>query len=102
MRINLVTPFAENDAVKSLGARWDAAKKCWYIVDIADLTPFARWIPNMDAAIAMSGSTAPPAKPKFTLPPLPIAGTQPKSSNGKADCGCDVLPWKDCIHTAKP
>jgi hypothetical protein len=27
MRINLVTPFAEKDAVKALGARWDAAKK---------------------------------------------------------------------------
>jgi hypothetical protein len=26
MRINLVTPFAEKDAVKALGARWDAAK----------------------------------------------------------------------------
>jgi hypothetical protein len=33
MRINLLTPFAEKDAVKALGARWDAAKKCWYIVD---------------------------------------------------------------------
>nr|MDP2192790.1 DUF5710 domain-containing protein [Rhodoferax sp.] len=36
MRINLVTPFAEKDAVKALGARWDAAKKIWYITDVAD------------------------------------------------------------------
>ena len=42
MRINLVTPFAEKDAVKALGARWDAAKKLWYITDVADLTPFMR------------------------------------------------------------
>lgn len=48
MRINLVTPFAEKDAVKALGARWDAALKLWYIVDVADLTPFNRWIPSMD------------------------------------------------------
>ena len=34
MRINLVTPFAEKYAAKALGARWDAAKKCWYIVDV--------------------------------------------------------------------
>ncbi|MDP2370491.1 DUF5710 domain-containing protein [Rhodoferax sp.] len=27
MRINLIAPFAEKDAVKALGARWDAAKK---------------------------------------------------------------------------
>jgi len=70
MRINLVTPFAEKVVVKALGARWDAAKKCWYIVDVADLTPFARWIPNMDAAIEVSGSAAPTIKPKFTLPPV--------------------------------
>jgi hypothetical protein len=50
MRIHLVTPFAEKDAVKALGTRWDVAKKCWYIVDLADLTPFARWIPDMAAA----------------------------------------------------
>ncbi len=97
MRINLVTPFAEKDAVKALGARWDPAKKCWYIVDIADLTPFKRWIPNMDAAIDVSGSAA---KPKFTLPPA-FAATQSKSPEDKADCGCDVLPWEDCVHTLK-
>jgi hypothetical protein len=102
MRINLTTPFAEKDAVKALGARWDAAKKCWYIVDVADLTPFARWIPNMEAVIDVSGGAVPTAKPKFTLPPPAIATTQPGVANDKADCGCDVLPWKDCIHTAKP
>ena len=50
MRINLVTPFAEKDAVKALGARWDAAQKVWYIKDVADLTPFLRWIPNTEVA----------------------------------------------------
>ena len=102
MRINLVTPFAEKDAVKALGGRWDAAKKCWYIVDVADLTPFSRWIPNMDAAINVSGSAAQPAKPKFTLPPPADAVTPSKPANDKADCGCDVLPWDDCVNTAKP
>lgn len=102
MRINLATPFAEKDAVKALGGRWDAAKKCWYIVDVADLAPFMRWIPNMDAAIDVSGSAAPTAKPKVTLPPPAIATTQPELANVKADCGCDVLPWEDCIHTAQP
>lgn len=44
MRINLQCPFADKDAAKSLGARWDAARKTWYIVDMEDLTPFMRWI----------------------------------------------------------
>jgi hypothetical protein len=100
MRINLVTPFAEKDTVKALGARWDTAKKCWYIVDVAVLTPFARWIPNMDAAKEVSGGTAQTVKPKFTLPPSVVVVTQAKSADDKADCGCDVLPWEDCIHTA--
>jgi len=101
MRINLVTPFAEKDAVKALGARWDAAKKCWYIVDVADLAPYARWIPNIEAAKDVSGSAAQPAKPKFTLPASAIAVTQAKSPGNQADCGCDVLPWEDCVHTAQ-
>jgi len=103
MRINLVTPFAEKDEAKALGARWDAAKKCWYIVDIADLTPFLRWIPNMEAAMAESNAGATPqSKPKFSLAKPTEAGTQSKPDNDKADCGCDVLPWDDCVHTAKP
>ena len=62
MRINLVTPFAEKDAVKALGACWDASKKLWYIVNVTDLTPFLRWIPNMEAA--MEGSDAAPQMTK--------------------------------------
>ena len=99
MRINLVTPFAEKDAVKTLGARWDAAKKCWYIVDVAELAPFARWIPNMETAMNVSGATPQMTKPKFSLPKP--ANAPAKSVNDVADCGCDVLPWDDCVHTAK-
>jgi hypothetical protein len=100
MRINLITPFAEKDAVKALGARWDATKKCWYIVDVADLAPFARWIPSMEPAVDVSGSSQKLTKPMFNLPAP--ASTPAKSANDKADCGCDVLPWDDCMHTAKP
>jgi hypothetical protein len=101
MRINLVTPFAEKDTVKALGARWDAAKKIWYIVDVADLAPFARWIPNMDAAKDGSDSGS-QSKPRISLPKPANAVTQSKPADDKADCGCDVLPWEDCVHTAKP
>ena len=89
MRINLLTPFAEKDAVKALGARWDAAKKVWYITDIADLSPFARWIPDLAA-------TSSPA-------PSPVArkaqGVTTRPSIELAPCGCNVLPWVDCEHT---
>lgn len=99
MRINLVTPFAEKDAVKALGARWDAAKKCWYNVNAADLAPFKRWIPDMDAAVDVSGAVPTMSKPK--LPPRTPVSVPAKSDEGVADCGCIVRPWDDCVHTIK-
>jgi hypothetical protein len=94
MRINLVTPFAEKDAAKALGARWDATKKLWYIVDVADLTPFMRWIPDMQA----SAETLPTAD----SPPLHKAPIASKVASEVPHCGCDVLPWEACSHTPKP
>lgn len=99
MRINLVTPFAEKDAVKALGARWDATKKCWYIVEVADLTPFMRWIPNMETAVDLPSRTAPVTKPK--VKPAAHVDASAKPDAGVADCGCAVLPWDDCVHTVK-
>lgn len=94
-----VTSFADKDVAKALGARWDAAKKCWYIVDVADLTPFTRWIPNLEAAVDVSGSTPKAPKPRFTtLTPVIVPA---RSDADVADCRCDVLPWDDCVHTAK-
>jgi hypothetical protein len=102
MRINLKTPFAEKDAVKALGARWDAAKKLWYITDVADLTPFLRWIPDEHAATEspmlndgkLSTSTANPPTSQsqggvITKPTMPVSY-----------CSCSTPPWIDCEHSA--
>jgi hypothetical protein len=102
MRVNLLTPFAEKEAVKALGARWDAAKKCWYVVDVADLTPFSRWIPNMEAAMEnASASPAPLAKSPSRAPVNQFKGPTTGPAMEVPHCGCDVLPWEDCVHTAK-
>lgn len=100
MRINLVTPFADKDKAKALGARWDPARKVWYIVDVADLTPFMRWIPDLAAATAAASDTgpaAPIAKPAAKAS-TPAITTKP--SQAVASCGCKALPWEDCAHTA--
>ncbi len=94
MRINLVTPFAEKDAVKALGARWDPAKKVWYINDVADLTPFQRWIPDLKAA-ADGGSNSPPAP----VHKLPASAQRKQPALTVPHCGCPVLPWEPCAHT---
>lgn len=100
MRINLVTPFAEKDAAKALGARWDATKKLWYIIDIADLTPFLRWIPDLQAAT--DGAVDKGARPTQPMQPDPIrrsAGLVTTSTVDVRHCGCNVLPWDACEHT---
>lgn len=104
MRINLVTPFAEKDAAKALGARWDAAKKLWYITDVTDLTPFLRWIPNLEAARGESGdsATGKPAKQKSAMPKPAKSPAVFKPVVEVPHCGCNVLPWENCVHTASP
>lgn len=104
MRINLITPFAEKDAAKALGARWDSARKLWYVLDPQDVTPFMRWIPDMDAAkedAADGGKgTGATAASTAKFGPKDKASVVTGPAGEIAHCGCDVLPWIDCAHTA--
>jgi len=100
MRINLVTPFAEKDAVKALGARWDPAKKVWYINDVADLTPFQRWIPDLKAA--MDGGAASGASTAAAVRKTPSPTPRKQPALDVPHCGCPVLPWEPCGHTPVP
>ena len=40
----LTVPYAEKDQAKSLGARWNAEKKKWYVPDGTNLAPFHKWM----------------------------------------------------------
>ena len=101
MRINLVTPFAEKDTVKALGARWDPAKKVWYITDVVDLTPFLRWIPDLVAATEKSVEAPAQKSASTTMDPIRRSdGVITKSTVEVPCCDCKVLPWEDCEHTA--
>jgi hypothetical protein len=101
MRINLRTPFAEKDQVKALGARWDAARKVWYIVDPADLAPFMRWIPDLAAAQMTAAPASVQASHARARPERQVEAVaeRPAPAAGVASCGCDVLPWEACVHT---
>lgn len=106
MRINLITPFAEKDAAKALGARWDSARKIWYVVDPQDLTPFMRWIPDInaateDAAAVGKGTTGAAAANAAKIVSKDNASVVTGPAGDIAHCGCDVLPWIDCAHTAR-
>ncbi|MDO8263725.1 MAG: DUF5710 domain-containing protein [Gallionella sp.] len=99
MRIDLKVPFAEKDAAKALGARWDADRKIWYVKDVADLTAFMRWIPDLKAATG---------GPKLQATDIGNAtakladGIMPGPATLAPHCGCNVLPWQDCEHTRSP
>lgn len=45
MRTNLIVPFAEKDEARRLGARWDSARRVWYVENMENLVPFLRWMP---------------------------------------------------------
>ena len=42
-RTDLDVPYAEKDAAKHLGARWDPDVRRWYVPPGMDIRPFARW-----------------------------------------------------------
>lgn len=120
MRINLNTPFAEKDQAKALGARWDVARKTWYIENVEDLTPFKRWIPSIttwdEYEAAKAKNKKRPAKTtKKPSPPSPSPAASTTSAKPKAKksppvtgpemllshCGCNVLPWESCPHSER-
>jgi len=43
-RTILKVPYAEKDEAKGLGARWDPARKTWYVDSAKDLSLFERWL----------------------------------------------------------
>jgi hypothetical protein len=43
--VALKVPFAEKDAAKAAGARWEPMQKVWRVKLRADMAAFARWLP---------------------------------------------------------
>lgn len=90
MRTNLQVPFAEKDEAKRLGARWDPARRLWYVQNAADLSAFSRWLPGT----ALDGATA-PQKPTSTRKPATSAALV-KVGARYFELDCECLPWEGC------
>ena len=93
MRINLKVPYAQKDAAKELGARWDATRKIWYVIDPESIEVFSDWMPEVQAD-ATSASQPASAKPAAKR-----AGVFTGPTVFKPLCHCDVQPWDHCQHT---
>lgn len=92
MRLDLKVPFAEKDAAKKLGARWDAAGKMWYVIGQDDLTPFNKWSPT-------------PHDTSRAVPATQARAPADTKASGKVYVGshyvehprvCMCLPWEAC------
>ena len=44
LRVDLEVPFADNAEAQRRGARWDAAKRVWFVPENRDASAFARWL----------------------------------------------------------
>jgi hypothetical protein len=92
-KIYLNVPYAEKDAAKAVGAKWDAANKKWYAPASVDISLFGKW---HDLALAVAPSKKPGGKQ--ATPPTGKTGspgvfTQPTIKDFVAYAG-DAPPWE--------
>jgi hypothetical protein len=104
MRINLNVSFANKDKVKALGARWDAARRTWYVVDPDDLTGFLPYLQNK--AVDSHGVDKNTEIHKFRPAPRPCKPRIDEKFWARTGpqilvplCSCTTPPWEDCEHT---
>jgi hypothetical protein len=91
--MNLQVPFADKDQAKKLGARWDAARKVWYVENKTDMAPFSRWAPNSHVQSG-GGEQAPKG---ISGNKLQAAGKVIVGSDYVAPTRiCQCLPWDVC------
>ena len=60
--INLKVPFNEKDQAKSLGARWNAEAKLWYVPQGVDAAPFEKWMTSATNAAPKQTAAKPVAQ----------------------------------------
>jgi hypothetical protein len=87
----LNVPYAEKDAAKALGARWDAAVKKWYVPADKDMALFAKW--QAESGVVASPAGAPN---KVKLPAATdnaVGGTTRASDKNFVAYEGDEPPW---------
>lgn len=93
MRMNLKVPFAEKEQAKKLGARWDAARKLWYIEGQVEVATFSRWSPTPHDA-----SAPPPQLPRRESAEGTAVSHAVHVGSRYVELPrvCECLPWDDC------
>lgn len=63
-KVYLNVPYAQKDAAKALGARWDAANKKWFIPADKDVSLFEKWQPQAGPLESSAAAVGAPSGPK--------------------------------------
>jgi hypothetical protein len=106
MRVNLKVPYAEKDKAKRLGAKWDMARKVWFVEDLDNLSPFLRWMPEHlkrpvkteSKAVKKSQEVKALDKNKPKKACNRINKVTPRTDFSLLDTGCSCVPWEWCEH----
>jgi hypothetical protein len=88
----LKVPYAEKDAAKALGARWDAAEKKWYITESVDPHLFTKWTAESKPTANTTSPTTKPAAKAVKANSSSGVFTKPSIPNFIAYNG-DEPPW---------
>jgi hypothetical protein len=125
MRIDLKVPYSDKDSAKKLGARWDADKKTWYVIDAVELWPFMKWMPkhltepNKTVSATKEDRKRSSAKKSRQVKSkkayekamkrladknthLIVGPTNPRTDFSMFDPGCSCVPWDWCEHNPAP
>lgn len=93
MRFDLKVPFAEKNAAKKLGARWDAVNKLWYMTEMTDMAAFAKWNPTPRESASAVAPGRPAAK---AAQPEEVGKVYVGSKYVERPRVCACLPWDVC------
>jgi ribonuclease HI len=95
MKTYLSMPFKDKDRAKSLGARFDMARKQWFVPDGVDLSAFKEWLPLEVGSPAKAHPVARSLTQQGALKPVPhharwklwFDGSASQGGNGRLGCG---------------
>src|SRR5690606_6413833 len=87
--------FAEKDAAKALGARWNPEMRKWYVPQGVDLAAFAAWLPQ-ELAVQVD---APPAPQHNILAPDTNGTAGRSAGDGVAEIqGVSLSQWMSRVQ----
>ena len=92
----LSCPFKEKDIAKKLGAKWDVARKAWYVPSGVAISPFARWLPGGAVDICPGASSAP------GYPTVRITPSCARKAVYKVPSPLSVTAYREALEYSRP